>query len=317
MRGENSMKILAISCGQKDGNNDSMCKEALMVAKEMGAEVEFIRAMDLDIRHCTGCVVCSISLVHGKGNRCSVKDDMDWLINKMYDADGIFWSVPIFEKTTAGIFHNICDRMGPRMDKGNNLVATKIAEQTGGIIPDPRYLKDRAVAFIGIGGSDWCTRVQCSMGMLAMTTMWKVVANEVFPWSKGIILEEEKIGKVRRIARDLVEAARDIEHAEYKGDPGVCPHCHSHNFYLKPNSDEAICCLCGIVGKLKIENGKTSFSFPEEQLEHAHDTIPGKLKHADDIRKNEEGMIAIKKTDIYKEKLKTYKEFITASRPDR
>ena len=40
------MKILGISAGTKNGNNDAMCKEALMEAKKLGAEVEFIRLLD-------------------------------------------------------------------------------------------------------------------------------------------------------------------------------------------------------------------------------------------------------------------------------
>ncbi len=36
------MKILAISCGTINGNNDAMVKEALMGAQEQGAEIEFI-----------------------------------------------------------------------------------------------------------------------------------------------------------------------------------------------------------------------------------------------------------------------------------
>ena len=37
------MKILGISGGMRNGSNDGMCIEALMGAKEMGAEVEFIQ----------------------------------------------------------------------------------------------------------------------------------------------------------------------------------------------------------------------------------------------------------------------------------
>lgn len=47
------MKILGISGGNKNGANDCMCKEALLAAKEQGAEIEFVRLMDLDIKHCT------------------------------------------------------------------------------------------------------------------------------------------------------------------------------------------------------------------------------------------------------------------------
>lgn len=67
------MKILGISSGSKDGNNDSMCKEALLGAKEMGAEVEFIRLLSLDLKCCTGCITCVMSLFTGKGNRCALK----------------------------------------------------------------------------------------------------------------------------------------------------------------------------------------------------------------------------------------------------
>ena len=40
------MKILGISGGNKNGANDCMCKEALLAAKEQGAEIEFVRLMD-------------------------------------------------------------------------------------------------------------------------------------------------------------------------------------------------------------------------------------------------------------------------------
>jgi len=46
------MKILGISGGSKNGTNDAMCREALMGAKEMGAEVEFIHLLDLNLKPC-------------------------------------------------------------------------------------------------------------------------------------------------------------------------------------------------------------------------------------------------------------------------
>ena len=78
------MKILGISLGRKNGTNDSMCKEALMAAKEMGADVEFILMFDLDIKHCTGCTACTAAVFSGRGNKCVIKDDFEWLVDKMY-----------------------------------------------------------------------------------------------------------------------------------------------------------------------------------------------------------------------------------------
>ena len=96
------MKILGISGGTKNGANDCMCKEALLAAKEQGVDIEFVRLMDLDIKHCTGCKACVMSLFSGRGNMCVLKDDFQWLLDKMLDADGIIFSIPIFEKCAAG-----------------------------------------------------------------------------------------------------------------------------------------------------------------------------------------------------------------------
>ena len=53
------MKILGVSLGTKNGNNDTMCRVALEAAKEKGAEIEFIHLLDWDIQYCSGCVACS------------------------------------------------------------------------------------------------------------------------------------------------------------------------------------------------------------------------------------------------------------------
>ena len=311
------MKILGISGGRKNGNNDAMCKEALIAAKEKGAEVEFIRLMDLNIKHCTGCTACVASLMSGKGNKCVLKDDFDWLLDKMLDADGILFSIPIFEKGAPGIFHTIVDRFGPRMDRGNNIHATEVAKKTGGVIPDPRILKDRVVSYMALGGSDLITKVQADTAMQALTPMWKVIDNEVFPWSSGIIVDEKRVSRVQEIGRNIADAAQDIEKASYKGEEGVCPHCHSRNFFLDRESTHAICCLCGIEGDIKIKDGKLSFEFPEEQLKHAHDTVSGKAIHAADIGKTIEILRNIKSMDSYKERMEKYRGFITSSIPER
>ncbi len=309
------MKVLGISAGTKNGNNDAMCKEALMGAKEQGAEIEFIRLLDLDLKHCTGCIACVSTLMSGKGGICSLKDDFEWLRDKMFDADAIVFSVPIFEKGAAAIFRTLTDRFGPRTDKGMNIIATKIAEATGGKAPDQRALKEKAVSYMGIGGSDWSTRTKCDFEMLSMIPMWKTIDNEVFEWSKCIIMEDEKIQKAHEIGVNLAKAAADYEKAEYLGDKGICPHCHNREIYLNDDATKAICCLCGIQGEIKVVDGKVTFEFPEEMLAHSHNTLPGKFEHADDIKRNEGKLLEWKKTPEYKERLDKYKAFITATVP--
>ena len=285
--------------------------------REAGAEIEFVRLLDLDLKPCTGCIACVMSLMTGKGNKCALKDDFDWLLDKMLDADGVVFATPVFVKGTPGIFHTIIDRFGVRMDRGNNILSTEIARKTNGTIPDPRILKDKVVSYMGIGGSEWTTRIQCDHSLQAMSPMWTIIDNEVFSWSKGIIMEDDKVARAHQIGVNLAKAATDIASAKYMGDAGICPHCHSRNFYLNNDAAEAICSSCGITGTIRIADGKIAFEFPEAQLELAHNTIPGKLHHMDDVKEIEGKFMAICKTDAFKARVAKYKSFITASTPEK
>lgn len=311
------MKILAISGGTKNGGNDVMCKEALKGAKEQGAEIEFIRLLDLDIKPCTGCTACVQAILNRKGNMCILKDDFDWLLNKIYDADGVVFSIPIFEKGATGSFRTLMDRFGPRMGRAHQVIADNIFKQGGGKPVDPRFLKDKVVSYMAVGGSEWSTGVQSDFSIHALTTIWKIINNEVFSWSLGIAADTEKIAKAHEVGVNLAKAAKDIEHAEYKGDKGICPHCHSRNFFLTSENTKAICHVCGIEGNVVIVDNKITFEFDKEQLKHAHDSMEGQLIHANDIKVNSEKAIEKMKTEEFKKRMAEYREFITASMPGK
>lgn len=312
------MKILAISAGSRDGSNDAMARESLMGALAAGAEVEFIRLLDLDIAPCTGCVACSVGLTKGGTGDCVIKDDFQWLENKVLDADGLIWVNPVFEKGIPGIMRVVQDRIaGPGHDTGMCIIAGKIAQQTGGPGPDPRKLKPKATSFIGIGGSDWASRISTDMNLVAMSGMWRVIDDEVFKWSKSIVLDDAAVAKCRQIGVNIAVACKDLENAKFLGDPGTCGVCHSRNFYIRPEDGRAECEVCGVVGDLVRENGQYVFKYVEEQLEHAHTMLPGKFKHMDDIRENEGKLAEDKKKPEFKEIKAKYKAFITASMPPK
>ncbi len=310
------MKILAISGGTKDGSNDAMAKEALMGAKEAGAEIEFIRLLDLNLKPCTGCIACVVSLMNGGNGDCVLKDDFRWLDNKILDVDGVIFVMPIFEQAAPGIMNVLQDRLaGPGHDTGTNTVAGFIAKQMGKPGPDPRKFKKKAVSFISIGGSDWCTRISADMNNVAMCGMWTVIDDELFQWSKSIVLDDQAVSKCHAVGVHIAEAAKDLDSAVYLGNPGVCPLCHSRNFYLDTDGT-AVCEVCGMVGELKKVDGAYSFLVDPVQYEHAHTLMPGKMKHMEDIGRNEGKLAAEKKTPAYQERISKYKAFITASKPD-
>lgn len=321
------MKVLGLSAGTLNGANDCLCKEALMGAQEVGAEIEFINVMQLNIKHCTGCKACCTGMFSGRGHACVLKDDLDWLVEKMFDADGIIWAAPIFEKCAPGLFHTIMDRFGPRMDRGNLMIAQKIAAEMPNATPiDPKYLKEKAVTFMGIGGSDWATRIQCDFATHALTPKWTLIDNVCFPWSLTILMNDDAIAKAHQMGIDLANAAKKVAdgtlvpghgiiNEDYKGPAGVCPYCHSNNFYLKEDG-VVICCLCGTEGSIELVDGKYIFKFDEEKwIPHAHDSIPGKFIHGDDIQRNEAESRALMQTEAAKARKAKYREFIQTSRP--
>jgi multimeric flavodoxin WrbA len=311
------MKILAISGGHINGSNDAMAREALMGAKQAGAEIEFIRLLDLNLKPCTGCIACVNGLMTGTNGDCVIKDDMNWLAEKIFEADGIIWVIPIFEKGAPAVLHIVRDRLfGPAFDTGINIVAGKIAEKTGKGGPDQRKFIEKVTSFIGIGGSDWSTRISADLNLLAMVRRWKVIDDLVFQWSKSIILDDKAVAQCNQLGKNIVEATANVEHAKFLGDPGICPNCHCRNFYFAPDNT-AVCVVCGIEGEMQFSDGKIKFIFPDEMYKHAHNTIPGKLKHMDDIYHNEMKLKEEKQLPEFKARVQKYKDFIQATLPEK
>lgn len=311
------MKILAISCGTINGNNDAMVKEALMGAQEQGAEIEFINLNRLNLKPCTGCIACVTSLMTGGNGDCVIKDDFKWIDDKILDADGLLFAVPVFEKAAPGLFNVLQDRMcGPAHDTGTNTVAKQLAEKAGKPGPDPRKFKKKAVAYIAIGGSDWTTKVSSDLNSAAMSGMWKVIDEEVFQWSKGIMMDDAAVARCHEIGVNLAKACKDIENAKYVGLPGICSICNSRNFYFDKRG-MVICEVCGMEGAIACDDGKYTFTFDEALLPLAHTTLSGKIKHMDDIYQNESKLMDTQKTPEYRARRKKYADFIQSSVPPR
>jgi multimeric flavodoxin WrbA len=316
-------RILAISGGSKNGTNDQMAKEALMGAKEAGAEIEFINMLDLNLVPCNGCVSCVTGrdgVFAGGSARCIRKDDLRWLEDRIYDSDGVVFVMPIFEKGVPGFFHCLQDRIaGPSHDLGMLTIARDIHEKKGGGPggPDPRAFKKRYATFIGIGGSDWACRMTADFALFAMVQQWQVIDYQVFTWAKSLAMEDDRVAGIREAGRTIARMAADPATYKYLGDPGVCANCHSRLMYIAEDGKTVECSVCGIKGELAIEDGKLKYQYPAEQMEHAHNLLPGKIKHVEDIGKNEGAFAAAKQTDEYKRRAEAYKAFIQASKPEK
>jgi multimeric flavodoxin WrbA len=98
-------KILGV-CGspRKSGNTQTMLETALEAAREQGAETELILLSGKDVRPCDACESCQ------KTHRCHIKDDMQDIFPKLWEADGIIIGTPTYGLSITAQIKSFLDR---------------------------------------------------------------------------------------------------------------------------------------------------------------------------------------------------------------
>jgi multimeric flavodoxin WrbA len=318
------MKVLGLTCGRKMSNTEILVKEALMGAEEMGAEVEIIRLMDLDIKPCTGCNACVISLFEKAGpGDCVIKnDDFKFIDDKILDCDGLIVGSPIYEKAPQGLLKILNDRMGPSHDLAFRIIAKKIREEKGitkGKGPDERSFKPKVAALIAVGGSDWTTLALPMLQLFALPMNMTVVDQQLFNWvalPASVVLKTEMLERARKSGRHVAETLKKpIQEAVYIGDPGLCPICHSSVLELTSISEPATCAVCGVRGTLKTSGDNYALDVTEEQRARSHILLSGKFHHAEDLKN-----VSLNPDPRMSEipgLIEKYKSYLTYSRPER
>ncbi len=85
------MKILGISGSPTaGGNNEHLIDTVLNAAKARGFETDSVFLSSAKIAPCTACGAC------GRGEKCSISDDMEEVYSKLTDADAIIVATPVY-----------------------------------------------------------------------------------------------------------------------------------------------------------------------------------------------------------------------------
>ncbi len=318
------MKILGISCGRKMGNTEILVKEALMGAEEMGAEVELVRLQDLNLKPCTGCNACVVSLFEkGGSGDCIIKnDDFKFIDEKILECDGIIIGSPIYEKSPSGQLKILNDRMGPSHDMAMRMIAKKIRAEkniTTGIGPDERSFKIRAASLIAVGGSEWDNLALPMLHLFTLSMQMEVVDKMLVNWVAlpGMVaLKDDALERARKSGRHVAETLmKPIEEAKYIGEEGMCPLCHSKLIEVRndDNNYPTVCGICGVKGTLNVVDGKVKFEVKEEDKAHSHIRLSGKFEHCDELKN-----VSLKPAPNVHElpqRLEKYKNYLTYSKP--
>ena len=282
------MKLLGLTCGRPMGNTEVLMKEALMGAEEVGAEVELIRMLDLDIRYCKMCKTCLWT--QESPEKCIIKDDAPFLSEKILDSDALIIGTPIYSWMAPGQLFVIRDRiLGPRVDKAFAIEAKKGTGRMGLGKFDERLFKPRVAGLIVDGGAHTTYQLAVpplytlTFGM-QMAVVDKLLIFDLTSMPGAAVLVDKAIKRAHMLGQNVAAAlGKEYDEVEYKGDdPGICPVCHN-NMLLVGNTTTVECPVCNIFGEIKIENGKVSVSFPKKEQEVSRLGFEGKRRQGDEI----------------------------------
>jgi len=103
------LKVLAFNSSprKEKGNTALILNLFIEGMHKAGAEVDLYYNYNLKIKPCRGCFNCWLKTP----GVCSQKDDMQWLIPKMHDADVLVYATPLYSYGMNGQMKNIIDRM--------------------------------------------------------------------------------------------------------------------------------------------------------------------------------------------------------------
>jgi multimeric flavodoxin WrbA len=104
------MKIIAVNGSpRKNWNTHILLEKALDGAKEIGAETELINLYDYNFKGCSSCFACKrkgVSL-----NKCAMKDDLEPILQKITECDGLILGSPIYFASISGEMTSFMERL--------------------------------------------------------------------------------------------------------------------------------------------------------------------------------------------------------------
>ena len=104
------MNIVVINASpRQEGSLSALVKEISRNVADNGATVEELKLADLNIGHCTFCMLCYRDNDSPIG-QCSLKDDMKWILPKLKTADGFIMATQVSCGHANAIFKTFSER---------------------------------------------------------------------------------------------------------------------------------------------------------------------------------------------------------------
>lgn len=137
------MKIVILMGSPRKKDGYKICekiKESLMKQTEEQLTFEYIMLKQLQIEECKGCEQCLI-----KGEQyCPIKDELQDVVNKLIEADGIILVSPVYACQISGTLKKVIDRLSYLFHRPQLVakpIITVLTTAGGGIKATKDYLK--------------------------------------------------------------------------------------------------------------------------------------------------------------------------------
>lgn len=207
-------EIVAKSVAEKLGNNWKLCLMSLP---------------RLRIEPCKGCYVCLLP-----EKQCNIKDDVQWILDRIVEADAIIFAAPNYVLGPVGIVKMLADR----------------ALQTKDVIAELN--KKKTAVALTLGREDYRGYSDTALTAQLRVLGLKVVSLEHFygTFPGEAVLVDDYEGKIANLATSLQSETYEQKVPQYR-----CPICFSDLFRIRDEYLE--CAICR--SRAKYENNTLQF----------------------------------------------------------
>jgi multimeric flavodoxin WrbA len=281
------MKILGLNGSERKlGNTEILVKEALMGAEEEGAQVEMLRLTDYKVLPCDGLAPC----VFGN-TRCNLKDDLNLIIDKIFENDGLILGTPCYILESTAIIKQLIDRafsVNFRSKARGKPAVIIVPYATRGWTPFAFLQPNILLLLLG-------------MEIIDRALIHTQAINEV-------VLYDKALAKAREMGKEVARAVKTGD-TSYCGEPGTCPICQDRVFRILRDDQTVECGVCGIRGKIIVENGKIRILFEQDALRKHRFTEENIYRHFTYHIKPSRDYFN-RTRDITKERRERYREYL-------
>jgi multimeric flavodoxin WrbA len=242
-----------VASARKMGNTELMIKEALLGARDAGAEVALLRLTDLRILPCNGCMACVF-----KRQPCRLVDDMAFLLEELRGSQGVLLGAPTYFYGPAGIVKMIVDRL---------------------LMLEPGQLDGRPAGTIGTAGrAVWTPFTLSQLNLLPLLAGFRIVGSLLIegPGPGECLLDSYKPASARDLGR-RVALGISQDKSSSSTEPR-CPICYGTAFRLV-SREEVECPLCGVLGHVKWQENRVLVEFSADSLCHSRFSEQSRVDH--------------------------------------